>query len=110
MRFEDALDRKAYVKSVRESFELTGTGGHSEGKTIDKGEAKDGFSFFKVRMLLAACIFAAFVICDQTHTKFYQYSTQDVVKQITKNYDYDKIRLLFRRRLDTALSSYAPWC
>ena len=58
---------------------------------IDKGEAKDGFSFFKVRMLLAACIFAAFVICDQTHTKFYQYSTQDVVKQITKNYDYDTI-------------------
>ncbi len=92
MRFEDAENRKAYVKSVRQSFEQTTTDVQTDNRTTDKGEAKDGFSFFKMRLLLAICIFAAYVVCDQTNTEFVRYSTQDIVKQITQNYDYHRIR------------------
>lgn len=90
MRREDVDNRKKYVQKIRSSFEDKKYA-HWEEDQETKGEAPDSFSFFKVRLLLAVFIFAAYVLCDQTGTKFYLFSTEDVAEKIEENYDYTNV-------------------
>lgn len=92
MRMEDVEARKAYVQNVRRSFDAPGRQYEFEKRPDTKGEAQDGFSFFKVRLLVAIFIFAAYVLCDKTGTMFYQYSTKEVAKIIAQDYDYGKTK------------------
>lgn len=92
MRIEDAYARKAYIQSVRQSFDEPNRKYEWETDSLTKGEAEEGFSFFKVRLLIAVFIFAAYVLCDQTNTLFYQYSTDEVAQKIAQNYDYSKVK------------------
>ncbi|MBO5303558.1 MAG: hypothetical protein J6A92_05865 [Lachnospiraceae bacterium] len=93
MRIEDAYARKAYIQNVRRSFDDPQRKYEWEYNTDTKGEADtDSFSFFKVRLLIAVCIFAAYVLCDKTNTLFYQYSTKEVAEKIAENYDYTQIK------------------
>lgn len=92
MRMKDVEARKAYIQNVRKSFDSPKRQYEFEKKTDAKGgEASDSFSFFKVRMLVAGFIFAAYVLCDKTGTEFYHLSTKDVSEKIAQSYDYGKI-------------------
>lgn len=78
-RNEYAQARKQYVEEARRSF------GHAQEDDYSMGAADTesaGFSFFKVRLLLAACIFAAFVLCDRTGSRFYNYTTDEVITML----------------------------
>lgn len=90
MRREDVENRKKYIQKIRSSFEDKPYA-RWESDEETKGEAQDGFSFFKVRLLLAVFIFTAYVLCDQTGTKFYQFSTKDIAEKIEESYDYTNV-------------------
>lgn len=92
MRIEDVNTRKAYVQSVRKSFDTPNHKYEWEGISDTKGEAADCFSFFKVRLLIAVFIFVAYILCDQTNTMFYQYSTEEIAEKIAENYDYQQTK------------------
>lgn len=91
MRMKDVDARKEYIRSVRKSFDLPKRQYEFEKESEQKGETGDSFSFFKIRMLLAGFIFAAYVLCDKTGTKFYDVSTQEISEKIAQNYDYGKV-------------------
>ncbi len=92
MRMEEVDKRKAYIQQVRKSFDLPERSYEFERDLDTKGEVQEGFSFFKVRLLVAAFIFGAYVLCDYTKTNFYQYSTKDVAKMIEQEFDYDGMK------------------
>lgn len=90
MRKEDVNQRKEYVQRIRSSFE-DNQYARWETEEDKKGEVPESFSFFKVRLLLAVFIFTAYVLCDQTGTKFYQFSTKDIAEKIEESYDYTNV-------------------
>lgn len=92
MRVEDVNERKAYIQSVRRSFDSPNRNYEWEKESSTKGEAADGFSFFKVRFLIAVFIFAAYVLCDRTNTGFYRYSTREVAEKVEQDYDYHHVK------------------
>ncbi|MCI8890790.1 MAG: hypothetical protein HFH34_05475 [Eubacterium sp.] len=71
---EYAQARKQYVEEVRRSFNHVQPDEYEEEPTVR------AVSFFKVRLLIAVCIFAAFVLCDRTGSRFYNYTTDEVVE------------------------------
>ena len=71
---EYAQARKQYVEEVRRSFHHVQPDEYEEEPTVG------AVSFFKVRLLIAVCIFAAFVLCDRTGSRFYNYTTDEVVE------------------------------
>ena len=87
MRIEEAEARKAYIQRVRQSFDTPGRKYEFEKEAAVKGEEASEF-MFKIRCLVAALIFAAYVLFDQTGMKIYEYSTGEVAEKIAKDYDY----------------------
>lgn len=71
-----AQARKQYVEEVRRSFH------HEQPDDYEEESDASVRSFFKVRLLIAVCIFVAFVLCDRTNSKFYSYSTDEIVSMI----------------------------
>lgn len=73
-----AQARKQYVEEVRRSF------CREDGDIYETERQPVSTSFFKLRLMIAVCIFAAFVLCDRTGSQFYQYSTSEIVSMIQK--------------------------
>ncbi|KAI4447144.1 hypothetical protein C823_001663 [Eubacterium plexicaudatum ASF492] len=73
---EYAQARKQYVEEVRRSFN------HAQPDEYEAEPQAGATSFFKVRLLIAVCIFAAFVLCDRTGSRFYNYTTKEVVSML----------------------------
>lgn len=71
-----AQARKQYVEEARRSF------GRMQEDDYETEELSGGASFLKVRLLIAVCIFAAYVLCDRTGSRFYQYTTEEVVSML----------------------------
>ncbi len=71
-----AQARKQYVEEVRRSFQ------HAQPDEYEEELQTGTASFFKVRLLIAVCIFAAFVLCDRTGSRFYNYTTKEVVSML----------------------------
>ncbi len=72
-----AQARKQYVEEVRRSFN------HAQADTFEDEPASGSTaSFFKVRLLIAVFIFAAFVLCDRTGSKFYNYTTDEILSML----------------------------
>ncbi len=77
MRGNDyAQARKQYVEEVRRSFHQV------QPDEYEEEPAAGTLSFFKVRFLIAVCIFAAFVLCDRTGSRFYNYTTKEVLSML----------------------------
>lgn len=74
-----AQARKQYVEEARRSFGQAG-----QDKYDDEPDGVGTASFFKVRLLISVCIFAAFVLCDRTGSRFYNYSTDEIVSMLQK--------------------------
>ena len=87
MRIEEAEARKAYIQRVRQSFDTPGRKYEFEKEAAVKGEEASEFMFMKIRFLIAALIFAAYVLFDQTGMKLYEYSTGEVAEKIAKGCD-----------------------
>ncbi len=92
MRMEDVNARKAYVQNVRKSFDSPNRKYEFEKDTDTKGEAEEGFPFFKIRLFIAAVLFAAYIFCDRTNTVFYHISTDEVAETIARDFNYDNVR------------------
>lgn len=88
MRIEDVQARKAYVESIRKSFDDPERNYEWEKQDIQPDTTVESGSFFKVRLLLAVFILAAYILCDKTNTMFYQYSTKEVAEKIAQDYDF----------------------
>lgn len=71
-----AQARKQYVEEVRQSFN------HAQPDEYEESLGTGAVSFFKVRLLVAVCIFAAFVLCDRTGSRFYNYTTEEIVSML----------------------------
>ena len=74
-----AQARKQYVEEARRSF------GHMGEDDYETEELSGGTSFLKVRLLISVCIFAAFVLCDRTGSRFYQYTTKEVISMLRED-------------------------
>ena len=70
--------RKQYVDEVRRSFRQQEDTDEFEDELPEAGSA----SFFKVRLLISVCIFAAFLLCDRTGSRFYNYSTDEIISML----------------------------
>ncbi len=92
MRMEDVNARKAYIQNVRKSFDSPGREYEFKREPDTKGEAAEGFSFFKIRLVAAALLFAAYIYCDRTNTVVYHVSTKEVMEKIEADFDYEKAR------------------
>ncbi len=92
MRMEDVEARRAYVQKVRQSFDAPGRRYEFEKNPAAKEEGDRDVFFIKIRLLIAALLFAGYVFCDQTGTLIYRYTAEQVVETITKNYDYDQAK------------------
>lgn len=103
---QDAVEaRRAYIRSVRDSFherekgtyEAHTVGGsrtirpreHSE--TAEDIETAGSGSLLKARLLLSAFLFAAFVFCDRTGEKFLTLTTEEICEKLAQNYDYTNL-------------------
>lgn len=71
-----AQARKQYVEEVRRSFH------HTEPDEYGEMPQEGTASFFKVRFFLAVFIFAAFVLCDRTESRFYNFTTKEIVAML----------------------------
>ena len=107
MKMEDVNARKAYIENVRRSFDSPNRQYEFEqgskkkplrrafspsGSQNEKGEAFDELSFFKIRLVAAVVLFAVYIFCDRTNTALYHVTTEEVSKQIVKNFDYESAR------------------
>lgn len=70
--------RKQYVDEVRRSFQRQEEQDDDQDDLQEAGNA----SFFQVRLLISVCIFAAFLLCDRTGSRFYHYSTDEIVSML----------------------------
>lgn len=85
MNQEEYDARKNYIRSVRASFDHPET---SQTESVRQPEdSGSSFAFFKLRILLAVFIFAAYVLCDRTDTSFYGYQTAKLDAMIQKDAD-----------------------
>lgn len=64
------------MEEVRRSFR------HEDPDNYEEEPYSGEASFFKVRLLIAVCIFAAFILCDRTGSRFYNYTTSEVVSML----------------------------
>lgn len=90
MRMKDVDARRDYIQKIRKSFDSPERNYEWERGDETQGEA-GSFSFFKLRLLIAVFIFAAYILCDQTGSMFYHYSTRDIAEKIEENYDYSRV-------------------
>jgi len=70
--------RKQYVDEVRRSFQQQEEPDEFEDELQETGSA----SFFKVRLLISVCIFVAFLLCDRTGSRFYHYTTDEIISMM----------------------------
>ena len=92
MRMEDVNARRDYIQKVRQSFDKPGRQYEFEKEPAAGGQEADDFLFMKIRFIIAAFLFAAYVFCDRTGTMIYRYSAHDVAEKISKDYDYDEVK------------------
>lgn len=92
MKMEDVNARKEYIKNIRKSFDSPERKYEFEKESDTKGEAAEGFSFFKIRLIIAALLFAAYIYCDRTNAVVYHVSTKEVTEKISADFDYEKAR------------------
>ena len=86
-------ERRRNINKIRESFK-------DPGKSERYGDIAYGSSgeelpmasgFFRLRLLLAAALFAAFVYCDQNQVKIFSYTTQEVGQFIHQSSSVEEI-------------------
>ena len=92
MRMEDVNARKAYIQNVRKSFDSPARKYEFERDSKVTGETERGFSFFKVRLCIAAIIFGVYIFCDRTNTAVYHVSMKEISEKIAKDFDYSSVK------------------
>lgn len=89
MRMEDVDARRAYIESARRSFDArNGSYEFEKEPEHKKGEASDELSFFKIRFVIAALLFAAYIFCEKTDASVYDMTAKKISEKIEKTFDY----------------------
>lgn len=97
---QDAVEaRRAYIRSVRDSFQEGGQGNcgsrtarlRAPDGTAEDIETAGSGSLLKARLLLSAFLFAAFVFCDRTGEKLLTLTTEEICEKLAQNYDYTNL-------------------
>lgn len=97
--------RREYVANVRKSFDETSDSIEARGEETPKWEF---FSFFKFRLLFAACLFAGFLYCHYTDTKIFDYSAKQMIELVSDNHYYTNLKnyvMIQERNASNAFSS-----
>lgn len=85
-------ERRRYVNEIKASFSDPAK---SSQYTDVSGEAQhppgDAAAFFKLRLMIAAAIFAAFVYCDQKQVRIRTYSTDKICEFITQTVSPEQV-------------------
>lgn len=79
-----AIRRKEYVNGIRRSFD-------EPQKIIEGQQEKDvssSFLMLKIRIIVALCIFFAFLFCHIGKYDFYGYQTKELIDIISDNHYY----------------------
>ncbi len=84
--------RKRYIQEVRDSFSQNDNGYHATYTRLRAGaelerdtEPEDtvgSSSVWKAKILISVMLFAAFVLCDKSNTKFFSMSTETISEKI----------------------------
>lgn len=90
MDHQEAQRRREYVADIRRSFEEETFG--AEPGQGEEERIPDFFSFFKVRLFLAACMLAAFLYCQHTERKILDYSAGEVIEILSDNHYYTNLK------------------
>lgn len=88
-------DRRRYIQQVKQSFDNQSEKKNTYEDNWEKEEVEvSNLSFLKVRILLAIILFAAFVLCDRTDTKLFQYTSAQITDKIEENINIDMDQVL----------------
>ncbi len=82
-----AQRRREYVADIRRSFDEEAAGAEAE-----EERSMDFFPFFKMRLLIAACIFGAFLYCRYTDRKMFDCSAKQVIEILSDNHYYTNLK------------------
>ncbi len=83
--------RRRYIQEVRNSFSDRKDGTKKEQlfggslQTDAEADTVGSFAVWKVKILIAIMLFAAFVFCDRTDTPLFSMSTDAIVEQLKEN-------------------------
>lgn len=85
--------RKRYVQEIRKSFadreaessSLSGFHAKTENTYEDELETVGEAAIWKVKILLAVMLFAAFVFCDRTDSEIFSMKTDTIIQKIGEN-------------------------
>lgn len=100
MKDDYVVQRRAYVKEIRNSFvnsdvpsvnDLSRAGFGSR-TNADEEISIGSFAVFKAKFLLCLFTFAAFVVCDRTGIEFFRMSSDTIYEKVSQNYDYTNLK------------------
>ena len=87
-------ERKRNIDKIKASFSQGNPAKSDRFRDFSSGsepETQEGRSFFKLKLLLAIAIFAAFVFVDQNQLKIGEYSTREVFSVIRDSVSVEKV-------------------
>lgn len=86
-------ERRRYISQIKASFQDPGKSRQYQdipGMGAE-GDQPAALGFFKLRLLIAAAIFAAFVYCDKNQVKIHTYTTKEVSQWIQEGVSAEEV-------------------
>ncbi|MCI8280463.1 MAG: hypothetical protein HFI76_01905 [Lachnospiraceae bacterium] len=84
-------ERKRYINQIKASFQEPGKSNQYQDVAPGGEETAPAMGYFKLRLLIAAVLFAAFVYCDKNHVNIYTYTTDQMCEYIQADMDTEQI-------------------
>ncbi len=86
-------ERRRYISQIKASFQDPGKSRQYQDVSGMGAEGAEPVvsGFFKLRLMIAAAIFAAFVYCDQNQVKIHTYTTKEVGHWIRESVSTEQV-------------------
>lgn len=85
-------ERRRYVNEIKASFsDPSKSGQYADVSGEAEHQPTDAAAFFKLRLLIAAAIFAAFVYCDQKQVRIHTYNTDQICEYLTQTVSPEQV-------------------
>lgn len=86
-------ERRRYINQIKASFQDPGKSKQYQDVSGMGAEETEPVvsGLFKLRLLIAAAIFAAFVYCDQNQVKIHTYTTKEVGRWIQESVSTEQV-------------------
>ena len=83
-----AIRRREYVNEIRRSFDEP----QKIKEEQQEKEVSSSFLMVKLRIIVALCLFLAFLLCHVTKYEFYGYQTKELIDIISDNHYYTNLQ------------------